>query len=295
MCYFDDCEFYPADGTVLVGTPTGARVQITSAGVEGYSDATTKEFYLRTSDGRAMFGGGHDTLDASGLVLSGVATSYNTYNGINWQTVVDPPGGNIVARVSAGLFQYGGPELDLIANPNNAYTSGRANMGANGDAGHGAAVTAYGGSSVSWAEMSATDSADSVSLLMQSGAGSDQGITLRTGGYARLTVAYAGSVTRGNGTNAHFDTVSDKALKTDIADLSGSLAKITALRPRSYNMKDTGEKVTGFVAQEFGQVFPEAVTLGDDGLYSLNTSCIHEHLVGAVIELEARLAKLEAR
>jgi hypothetical protein len=121
--FWDDIVLREVTGmNVLVGIPGGARVEINNDGLEGYSDASTKQFYLRTSDGRGMFGGGKGVLDSAGIVLSGNETSYNTYNALRWQTVVDPPGGTAVARVAAGLFTpietYGYyPTLQLYANP----------------------------------------------------------------------------------------------------------------------------------------------------------------------------------
>lgn len=123
---FDDVEFYRADGAVLVGTPAGARVEINTSGIEGYSDASTKQFYLRTSDGRGMFGEGKGILDASGIILSGSETSYNTYNAMRWLDGT-LPSGDEVARVSAGLFARDDgntadvPALRIVSDPAGAY------------------------------------------------------------------------------------------------------------------------------------------------------------------------------
>jgi len=47
------------------------RIEITSALFVGYSDATTKQFYVQTSDGKAYFGGGTCWLDSLGAHLKG--------------------------------------------------------------------------------------------------------------------------------------------------------------------------------------------------------------------------------
>ena len=117
---WDDVVFRPASGmNLLVGTPGSARVEINNDGIEGYSDANTKQFYLRTSDGRGMFGAGKGVLDSEGLTLSGNETSYNTYNATRWMTVIDPPGGREVARIAAG--RWGGLsnywEMTIETNP----------------------------------------------------------------------------------------------------------------------------------------------------------------------------------
>jgi len=111
-------------GHILVGTPSDARIEINSDEIAGYSDATTKQFYIRSSDGRAMFGGGQGVLDSTGLTFDGTAESIDAYNSIAWRSQVDPPGGNEVARIAGGFYGSGGPELSLIVNRNREYELG---------------------------------------------------------------------------------------------------------------------------------------------------------------------------
>ena len=103
----DDVSLRAASGmNLLVGTPGSARVEINNAGIEGYSDANTKQFYIRTSDGRAMFGGGHGVLDASGLSLDGTSGTSGA-GAIAWRTVTDPaPGGSLVAYLSSSTSGF---------------------------------------------------------------------------------------------------------------------------------------------------------------------------------------------
>jgi hypothetical protein len=70
----------------------------------------------------------------------------------------------------------------------------------------------------------------------------------------------------GNGaSNVQFVAISDERLKENIQPLSGSLDKVLALNPISYNWKDSGEYIeAGFVAQEVEQVLPEYVTTEED-------------------------------
>ncbi len=69
------------------------------------------------------------------------------------------------------------------------------------------------------------------------------------------------------GTGPQFFNSSDRRIKRDIQTLESSLPKIMALRPVSYWLRDreTDHVATGFVAQEFAEVFPEAVTATDNG------------------------------
>jgi hypothetical protein len=112
----------------------------------------------------------------------------------------------------------------------------------------------------------------------------------------------------GNGaSNVQFAAISDERLKENIQPLSGSLDKVLALNPISYNWKDSGEHIeAGFVAQEVEQVLPEYVTTEEDadqtkgltggmtaGYISVLTKAIQEQQT--IIEsLEARITALES-
>lgn len=161
--WWDDIVFRRmSENMLVVGNPSGARVEVNPAGIEGYSDSTTKQFYLRTDNGRAMFGGGEGVLDASGLVLSGDETNYVSYNAIRWMTQTNPaPGGNEVARISAGLqYPIGGsnyPLMEVVANEGRSYARSnlinRANSGTYGNF----AMLSLGGDSTSpWASLGAS-------------------------------------------------------------------------------------------------------------------------------------------
>jgi hypothetical protein len=106
--------------------------------------------------------------------------------------------------------------------------------------------------------------------------------------------------------NVVVGTLSDRRLKTGIADLPGdrALAQVLALRPVTYLPLDLdGSAVApavehvGLIADEVEQVVPTAVGTGEgaDALSSLNHGEIVPLLIGAVQELSARVAELEAR
>jgi hypothetical protein len=85
---------------------------------------------------------------------------------------------------------------------------------------------------------------------------------------------------------------SDQTLKTDIAPLSGSLQKITALIPSTFRFRDEqyGKGIhTGLIAQEVEQVFPEWVETSPDGhlgiVYGLH---MEVHLIQAIKELSEK-------
>jgi len=99
---------------------------------------------------------------------------------------------------------------------------------------------------------------------------------------------------------------SDYRLKHDITDLEGSLARMCALRPRSY-IWNCEHRCTrggdGFIAHELQEVVPYAVfgekdAVDDEGepvYQKIDVTKLIPHLVGAIQELTRRLAVLEAK
>jgi hypothetical protein len=75
-----------------------------------------------------------------------------------------------------------------------------------------------------------------------------------------------GSVSQNAANTVAFNTTSDERLKQDISDTELGLTTILAIKVRDYSYisDPTGEKMTGFLAQELEQVFPGAVTIGTD-------------------------------
>jgi len=66
-------------GKFITAASPAARIEISVTEIAGYSDATTKQFYLQASDGKAYFGGGVCVLDSSGLKIDGERAVW--YNG----------------------------------------------------------------------------------------------------------------------------------------------------------------------------------------------------------------------
>jgi hypothetical protein len=99
---------------------------------------------------------------------------------------------------------------------------------------------------------------------------------------------------------------SDERLKTNISGLSpmSGLAAIDRLRPVTYRLgknRDLGPQL-GFLAQEVGQVFPQAVTRDSkatspstpDGTYLVNYTALIPPTVLAIQQLDARSGSQEA-
>lgn len=100
-------------------------------------------------------------------------------------------------------------------------------------------------------------------------------------------------------TTTAFNTSSDRRLKTNIRDFTLSGPIIDRIKPRIYDWK-TGEKNTiGFVAQELYEVYPAAVSKGDDNLvkikdqWAVDYSKLVPVLVAEIQSLRARVEELE--
>jgi hypothetical protein len=63
-----------------------------------------------------------------------------------------------------------------------------------------------------------------------------------------------------NGSNCTFNSTSDYRLKENILPMTGALAKVSQLKPVTYQWKIDGQYGEGFIAHELAEVCPEAVT-----------------------------------
>ena len=97
-------------------------------------------------------------------------------------------------------------------------------------------------------------------------------------------------------TDGGFTSPSDARLKTNVQTITSPLDKVLALRGVTFNWKagDSQKTYIGLIAQEVEQVLPELVAIESDGYKSVAYINIIPVLIGAIQELEARLAALEA-
>ncbi|MGN7888595.1 tail fiber domain-containing protein [Dyadobacter sp. 22481] len=90
---------------------------------------------------------------------------------------------------------------------------------------------------------------------------------------------------------ASFQSWSDKRLKKDIKPIQNSLMNLREIKGYNYHWKDnrTNRNLqTGVVAQEIEKVFPELVSVGENGYKSVNYIGLIPHLIEAVKELDKR-------
>jgi hypothetical protein len=97
-----------------------------------------------------------------------------------------------------------------------------------------------------------------------------------------------------------FVTASDARVKTDITRLSSELCleKVRQLAPTSYNLISDNSRKSGFIAQEVKEVIPESIEIKEnttasiDDFHFLDYNGLLAYLVGAVQELDAKVAML---
>jgi hypothetical protein len=85
---------------------------------------------------------------------------------------------------------------------------------------------------------------------------------------------------------------SDRALKTNIQPLQGSLDKVLQLQGVSFNFKSTGEKSIGLIAQDVEKVLPELVS-GTEGNKKVAYGNIVAVLIEAVKEQQKQIDELK--
>lgn len=83
------------------------RIEIDASYIAGYSDATTKQFYLSSTDGKGYFGAGNCWLDTGGITLKGEVPI------INFLDVNSEPWGYIALATADDMYIVGGSDLIL--------------------------------------------------------------------------------------------------------------------------------------------------------------------------------------
>ncbi|MGZ3809642.1 MAG: tail fiber domain-containing protein, partial [Bacteriovorax sp.] len=113
------------------------------------------------------------------------------------------------------------------------------------------------------------NSAGTTATIENQGAGTVTAIAFRQGNPS----AQVGSITMTGGSSTAYNTTSDYRTKENFALASYGLRDLLRLPVREYSYKSDPDhrRITGFIAQELYQVFPDAVTTnGDNGLEPLS-------------------------
>lgn len=108
----------------------------------------------------------------------------------------------------------------------------------------------------------------------------------------------AGQINGNGASQAAFGSFSDRRLKENIVDLSPQLGNILALRPVEFDYiePEGGGHQISFIAQEFAQVYPDAVGERPDGMKTLTGwGKTEARMVKAMQELNAEVQSLRSR
>jgi hypothetical protein len=105
-----------------------------------------------------------------------------------------------------------------------------------------------------------------------------------------------------NASSVAYNTTSDYRLKENIAPMTGALAKVSALKPVTYDWKSGGSS-QGFIAHELQEVVPDCVTGEKDAVdadgkpkyQGVDTSFLVATLTAAIQEQQAIIASLTSR
>ena len=112
-----------------------------------------------------------------------------------------------------------------------------------------------------------------------------------------------GSIYGNTTSSVQFLTSSDYRLKENIAPMTGALAKVSALKPVTYNWKSDGSASQGFIAHELQEVVHECVggekdavdADGNPKYQGVDTSFLVATLTAAIQEQQALITALTAR
>ncbi len=96
---------------------------------------------------------------------------------------------------------------------------------------------------------------------------------------------------------------SDRRWKKDIIPLASALERVRKLQPVTFHWRvheypkvQFDERThVGFIAQDVRRLFPEAVTVGDDGYLSLDYGAMTAPLVGAIQALDQENRRLQSQ
>ncbi len=280
-------------GWKYISNGTSARYEQTALGGHAFFTAASGTAGNTISFTQAM------TLDASGRLLVGVTSGSYALD------VGDVSGGNMFRFTRSGAelsgFISGGVPF-IGSTTNNAVAlmtnnTERARITSGGDL-----------------LVGTTSAVNSAKVTVGFSGAANNGFSLNDSGATANTVGYVyfsragtskGSITYNDTTNLiAYNTTSDYRLKTLIAPVTGSGARLDALNPIEYEWKANGKRARGFFAHEFQQVYADSVTGEKDAVdeegkpvyqaMQASTSEVIADLVAEIQSLRARVAALES-
>jgi hypothetical protein len=272
--------FFPAADTIAFAEGGAEAMRIDSSGRLGIG-TTSPVNKLEVASG-GLYVSGDGTFSSTGY-------GFNAYNADNTKTILlaynrtTSAFMDVVLAAKNSIFENNGSERMRIDSSGFTYinctssvasVSSYSNIAFNGVSYFGISIkTTYG-------------SAGSTFAAFINSAGTQQGSI-----YANAT------------NTVQFLTSSDYRLKENIAPMTGALAKVSALKPVTYNWKSDGSASQGFIAHELQEVVPECVggekdavdADGNPKYQGVDTSFLVATLTAAIQEQQALITALTAR
>jgi len=145
-----------------------------------------------------------------------------------------------------------------------------------------------------------TNSADGIYVLANTGGSSGTAVYVIPCRFGSTQV-FGGGV-YWTGSVMQYTGTSDVRLKENIVDSDSGLKKLSKVKIRSFDWKESGNHVDfGVIAQELEEIAPEAVALGKDNEdgsidtpYAVDTSVLVPAMIKAIQELKAEIDLLKA-
>ncbi len=135
------------------------------------------------------------------------------------------------------------------------------------------------------------NSTGSMGLLISNGSNSTSGATMV--GFYRPDGTMLGSIGQNSATTVSYNTSSDRRLKNNIANTHFGINDLMKIQVRDYVYKADASKtmVTGFIAQELYEIFPNAVTkpANAEDMWSVDYGKVTPLLVKAIQEQQATI------
>jgi hypothetical protein len=284
-----------ASGNLGVGTAPSYRLHVVGTGAINSRFTTTNNAAYSTSDYAAI----------STLIIGNSSTTASSGSGITF-TAGGSASGSLgsIAYVSENSG-YGGFMAFQTRSVAGADTeraridsSGRMLVGASSFAAYGT-LNAYSNSAFPAGRFAGGPSlADgSIALMVDKYSSTNTTSQWFLGFTISNTGTASGVITANGASQAAFGAWSDRRLKENIVDLPPQLANIMALRPVEFDYiaSEGGGHQISFIAQEFEQVYPDAVGERQDGMKTLTGWAKTEaRLVKAIQEQQAIIQQLQA-
>jgi len=293
-------------GTTLSGTCTAPTV---TPGSDNTTKIATTAFVqsaiAAVSSGVTSFNSRTGVVTLSSGDVTG-ALGYTPYNAAG-TTVINTSNIGSYAPSTTGSGASGNWGINITGNAatvtNGAYTnannsfSGTIGIGVSASSIYNLNVTGQSGQPAQLITSYATSSGASGLLVNMLGGNNNAEIFQYNGATVGVILVSSTATT--------YLTSSDRRLKSDIVDISDSGTLIDALKPRQFNWKSTGKLSSGFIADEFQQVVPDAVHGNVDAVdtqgnpvYQAIDASTPEMIANMIAELQSlrkRVATLEAK